>query len=508
MKKITSGELGKFTKKLGKLVGSGIPLLESLEILREENSENELAKILETTNNMLKNGKKLYESFGSFPSVFTKSYIESIKNGEHSGNLDHALVKIAENIAEGVIEVGKGESNYDTILEEFSSSNNKVIQFVNHLFNKAVEEKASKLIIQPTRENALIKLQKGQSYEQIDSIEMELYVRAVARIKMLSALDLSEKRLPQDGRILIKISEHLYDIKVVLFPSIFGEQVVLKIFNNNEKLPTPEQVFPLDEDRKKIQELMDNPSGMVVFAGPSGSGKTTSMQTAIMMVDTTKKSVITVEDPVYNVIPGVSQIMARSYIGLTLLAASRSAARAEPDVMMLGNLNDEETAQAAFNYANNGILIVTQMGAKSPYEVFRQFLNLKVPPYLLYGGIAGVVFQILIRRLCKHCLTKIDVKPQDLDESERDLIKTGQYNETTGCEQCRNTGYLGRVALYEILVPDKDLMDAIMSGDVKQIEAQTNKLQRAKIQDRLIQSLEKGETGLSEVRRILSKLQK
>ena len=503
MKKISSGDLEKFSKKFGKFLGAGIPVFKSLEILKDENEGNILGKVSETTLEMLKSGKGVYESLKQFPAVFSKSYLEAVKAGEQNGTLDSTMEKISENIAQGVIKPGEGEPIES---ESISISNQKVIKFINLHLKKAVEQNASKLIITPAHGKASIKLTIDNKTEQIDSIDMELYTNTIARLKLMSCLDLGEKRLPQDGRILLKIGEKRVDIKIIILPTIFGEEATLRIINKENYPQNLKDIFAKKQDEEKLRQLINKPSGLIVFAGPSGSGKTTTLLAAGSMLAEEKKTVISVEDPVYFTIPGITQISVRKNIGLNMTNATKAAIRAETDGLMLSGILDLETAREAFFAANNGQMVLTQMSVNSPHEVFRQFLNLKIAPHLLYGGISGVVFQLLARKLCPFCQTDIEIKAKDITDSEKNYLKPGKYLSSRGCEKCRNTGYLGKMAIYEFVVPNQPLMDAIISGDTNKIEEEVRNQQQNSIKEQLFKALEEGETSLIEVRRILKQL--
>lgn len=503
MPTISTRELEKFTRKFGKMLGSGIPLVKSLELIRSENGQSELSKILENVIKKVKEGFTFSSCLEMYPGVFTSVYVAMVKASEGQGKLDSGMVELADNMAEGVIEAGNGSSDFVESAATSEDQNLKVILYVNSLISEAFKEKVAGIFFKPESDKVSISIGDSSNLAFKEFISKDFYVKVLARIKMMSALDINERRLPQDGRILVKIDEETIDIRTQTLPIVFGEQMIMFFINKKNACTDPDKIFPETEDREIIERLVKNTrNGLVVFSGPTGSGKTTTLFSAASMLADGSKSIISVEDEVYYTYEGISQIKARPWIGLTMAAATRTAIRAEPHLVILSSLSDEETAQEAFKAAGNGVAVFTQMSARNPSDVFKQFLNLKVSSHLLYGGMGAVVFQVLVRKLCPDCQKKIEVSKEDLNKMKLQGLEAGTFVESTGCKTCNNTGYVGRIPLYEFIIPDKNLKDLIIRGNPREISDEVERIQNGYFEKKLNRLATSGITSLSEIKRI------
>ena len=502
---ILTNDLEKFSRKFGKMLNSGIPLVKTLDLIAQEGEESELTAVLRTVIAKLKEGFTFSSTLEMFPGIFTKVYIAMVKAAETQGRLDEAMIEIADNLAQGVIEAGNGSSECIESANSSEDPNLKVIKFVNTIISDAFKGKKAMVMFRPEADSVQVCVGQSDDLEKLETISKDFYDRVVARIKMMSCLDLSERLLPQDGRILVKIGEDSVDIRTQTLPCVFGEQMMMFFINKKDACTDPEKVFPDPEDHQKMKRLLKNLNhGLVVFSGPSGSGKTTTMYTAASMFNEEKnKSVVAVENQVYYTYEGITHIKTRPWLGLNMLSATRAAVRAEPALMILESLTDAETANEAFAAAGWGITVFTQMAAKNPADVFKQFLNLKVPSHLLYSGMGAVVFQVLVRKICPHCRKEVDVSAQELQQMNLKDLQPGRYTESSGCEHCNQTGYAGRMPLYEIIVPDKNLKDLIIRGNPAEISEEIERLQSGCFYRKLLELAGKGLTSLSEINRIL-----
>jgi type II secretory ATPase GspE/PulE/Tfp pilus assembly ATPase PilB-like protein len=303
--------------------------------------------------------------------------------------------------------------------------------------------------------------------------------------------------------MLLQIEGEKVDIRTQTLPAAYGEQLMMFFMNKKDAVVEPEKVFPEIEDRNKMKSIIDNfNSGLVVFSGPSGSGKTTTMLTGMQMLNNGSRSIVAVEKERYYTFEGVSHIRTRPHIGLTIAAAARAVLRSEPHLLVLDSIGDETTANLAFEAAENGKIVFTQMAARNPADVFRQFINLKVSSNLLYGGMGAVVFQVLVRKLCPNCSMEMELNQIDLDQMQLPDFKPGNYAESKGCDTCENTGYLGRIPLYEFIVPDKKMKDTIIKGDPEEITDTIEKTQKKAFAEKLRKLAEDEITSLFEVMRI------
>jgi type IV pilus assembly protein PilB len=500
---ISTRELEKFSRKFGKMLGSGIPLVKSLTLIQKENETGILAGVLEKVTEKLREGHSFSGCLEMFPGVFTEVYVAMVRAAENQGNLDSGMVKIADNLADGTIEAGDGEAEFIETQTTANELNLKVIRFVNSLITEAHRQQAAEILFKPESDKVQVFLGNSSNLNFQETITKDFYDRVIARVKLMSCLDISERRLPQDGRILVKVENDTVDIRTQTLPTVFGEQIMMFFINKKDSCIDPEKVFPDADDRNRIKRLIENmKSGLIVFSGPSGSGKTTSLYTAANLQNDGSKSIISIESQVYYTFEGISHIQTRPWIGLTSSAATRAALRAEPHILILDSLTDEETAKEAFYAAGNGVTVFTQMAARNPSDVFKQFLNLKVSPHLLYGGMGAVIFQVLVRKLCPDCSKKVQISHKELEHMGLSTINPGSYNESTGCQTCNNTGYLGRVPLYEIIIPDKNLKDVIIKGDFRVISEEIERMQNDSFRKKLQKLVVEGVTSISEMLRI------
>ncbi len=495
-------DLEKFSRKLGKMLGSGIPLVVSLEMLAREDSESVLNQALNQVVAKLKEGYTFSSCLGMFPGIFTEVYLAMVKAAEQQGRLDHGLVEIADSCADGTIEPGKGSPEIDESAASPDEENLKVIKLLNQIISDAVKDKTLRVVCKPERDHVKLLTDRSNHLEHRETFDKGTYDRLVARVKLMSALDIAEHQLPQDGRILVKVDNEMVDIRVQLVPTVFGEQVMLFFSRPDEKGPALERVITDKAQREQFIKLMkEQKHGLIVFAGPHGSGKTTTMNIATEQLNDGSRVIFEI-GRIYKSPPGISCMQVRPHIGMTMVNSIRTAVRSDPEVIVVEDFGEEEVALECFKAANEGILVLTQMGSRNTAEVFKQIFNLKVPPFLVYGGIAAVFFQVLVRKLCPHCRKEVDFSAEDLFSLGLSDMKPGRYSDSCGCEKCSNSGYIGREAFYELIVPDKNLKEAIIKGDNNEISQALEAIQGTRLENRVRSYAENGHTSPREAARI------
>ncbi|OGK05262.1 MAG: hypothetical protein A2W80_07035 [Candidatus Riflebacteria bacterium GWC2_50_8] len=495
-------DLEKFSRKLGKMLGSGIPLVASLELLAREDADSEISKALEKVVSKLKEGYTFSSCLAMFPGIFTEVYVAMVKASELQGRLDHGMVEIADGCADGTIEPGNGSDEIDETVISPDEENLKIIKMLNQIISDAVKEKLNRVVCKPERDHVKLLVATGSRLEHRETFDKGTYDRLTARVKLMSALDIGERQLPQDGRILVKVESEMVDIRVQLVPTVFGEQIMLFFSRPDEKMPALERIFTDNAQKEMFERLVQNQkSGLIVFAGPHGSGKTTTLDVATAQLNDGSRVIFEI-GRIYKCPSGISCIQVRPHIGMTMVNSIRTAVRSEPEVMVIEDFSEEEVALECFKAANEGILVLTQMGARNAAEVFKQIFNLKVPPFLVYGGIAAVMFQVLARKLCPHCRKEVEFSADDLFSLGLSDMKPGKYSDSCGCEKCNNSGYLGREAFYEIIVPDKNLKEAIIKGDNNEISLALESIQGTRLETRVRNYAESGKTSPREAARI------
>ena len=344
---------------------------------------------------------------------------------------------------------------------EEESEDAPMIKLVNSIFEQAVTRRASDIHIEPLEYKVRVRYRiDGDLVEQKTSYPPAMLGGIVSRLKIMSELDIAEKRRPQDGRITIRVSGVEYDVRVSVLPSSFGEKIVMRLTNKSRLTMEKKQLGLLPEDEVKFDSLLANSHGIILVTGPTGSGKSTTLYTALSELNREEVNIVTVEDPVEANLDGLTQVQVNEKAGLTFPSALRSFLRQDPDIIMVGEIRDTETASLAIDASLTGHLVVSTLHTNSSISSISRLEKMGVEPYLLADATVGVLAQRLVKRLCDckkpKTLSKIDRIKLDMTEDEDCVVY-----EPCGCVKCNNTGYKGRIAVYEILIFTDEIKDAI-----------------------------------------------
>ena len=337
-----------------------------------------------------------------------------------------------------------------------------VIRIVDGLLARAVADRASDVHVEPGEKEARVRFRVDGALYVHQSLPMAQHPAVLARIKVISGLDISERRLPQDGRFRTRVGERPVDVRVSTLPTIFGEAAVLRLLDKSALATTPEGLGFAPEAVAALRRLVEAPYGMVLVAGPTGSGKTTTLMTALAQIDAVRRNVTTVEDPVEYELPGVNHVQVNPRAGLTFAEGLRALLRQDPDVVVVGEVRDGETADIAVRAALTGHLLLSTIHTNSAAGTAPRLLDIGGEPYLVASALVGVVGQRLARRLCPRCATR---EPAGADEAVRchGLLEAGEsVGRAGGCSFCDRTGYRGRIALTEVLALDAPLRRLIL----------------------------------------------
>ena len=295
------------------------------------------------------------------------------------------------------------------------------------------------------------------------TIQLENYSELVNKIKIRSNLDISEKRLPQDGRIQYGD----FDIRVSILPTLHGEKIVLRILGQDASSISIDSVGMSEKEMRDYLEGIKKPNGIILISGPTGSGKTTTLYATLKLLNEEKRNIVTVEDPIEYTLEGINQVQLKEDIGLTFTAALRSFLRQDPDVIMLGEIRDGETAQMAIRAALTGHLVLSTIHTNSAWGTISRLIDMGVPPFLLSNTINCSVAQRLVRKLCGDCKIIAPVSPADLPLQYNVANAPAEHHIAVGCEKCHYTGYKGRQAIYEIIPIDQDLSNCIKEQNMR-----------------------------------------
>lgn len=351
---------------------------------------------------------------------------------------------------------------------EGSASESPVIKLVNYIVYAAVKDGASDIHVEPDDGKLRVRYRvDGRLYEKI-SPPHQMLAAVVSRIKIMAGLDISERRVPQDGGITIVIDKRQIDLRVSTCPGKFGEKVVIRIIDTRNAMTSLEKLGFGYEMLEKFRATIHEPNGVFLVTGPTGSGKSTSLYAALNEINDEAINISTVEDPVEYNLNGVNQFQVNEKAGFTFSGALRSLLRQDPDVIMLGEIRDQETAKIATQAALTGHMVLSTLHTNDAPSAITRLYNIGVEPYLVAASIRGVLAQRLVRKICKSCKEQVEITPA-LERTMERLVAPGEapleaVYHGTGCAKCRDTGYAGRLGIYELMVPDDECLDLISRG--------------------------------------------
>ena len=343
-----------------------------------------------------------------------------------------------------------------------------IVRFVNKVLLDAIKQGASDIHFEPYEQNYRVRFRTDGILREIVKPPKTLAPRLAARIKVMSQMDISERRIPQDGRIQMKLSKNRsIDFRVNTLPTMFGEKIVMRILD-----PTSAQMgidaLGYDDDQKQLfLDALAKPQGMILVTGPTGSGKTVSLYTGLSILNTDERNISTAEDPVEINMEGVNQVLVNNKVGLDFAEALRSFLRQDPDIIMVGEIRDIETAEIAIKAAQTGHLVLSTLHTNSAAETITRMMNMGVPAYNIASSVSLIIAQRLARRLCKQCsIPETEVPHDALMELgfNDDMLENATIKRAVGCEACKD-GYRGRVGIYEVVKVTKTLANLIMGGD-------------------------------------------
>lgn len=344
-----------------------------------------------------------------------------------------------------------------------------VIKLVNHIITEAIEKRASDIHLEPFSDELILRYRIDGILHAFEAPPKRLYAAISTRIKIMAKLDISERRLPQDGRIRLKVMGKDIDMRVSTLPTIYGESVVLRILDRgNLTLDLKSLGFPKKE-LEQLEELIKKPYGKLLVTGPTGSGKTTTLYGALDKINTPDKKIITIEDPVEYQMLGVNQIHVKPQIGLTFASGLRSIVRQDPDVIMVGEIRDAETAEIAIQAALTGHLVFSTIHTNDAAGAITRLLDMGIENFLISSSVLGILAQRLVRLICEHCKEPIKLDSRLIEEMGPWANGSLETYHGIGCEKCSFTGFRGRCGIYELLIMDDDIRHLILQKATAQI---------------------------------------
>lgn len=383
-------------------------------------------------------------------------------------------------------------SNYEDLLVigDEEKEDSPAVRLLDYILRESIEKNASDIHIEPRFEKIVVRIRIDGALNKLIELPKKIYPHLVTRIKILSGLDISEKRLPQDGRFSFTFSEEKIDIRVATTPTGNAEKIVLRILDIQRISYTPEGIGLLNDNYEKVMSLISQPSGLILICGPTSSGKTSTLYTLLRKIQNEELNIMTIEDPIEYKIDGINQIEVNPNTGLSFEKGLKAILRMDPDKIMIGEIRNEDTAHIAISSSITGHLVLSTLHTESSPASIGRLIDMGIEPYLISAGLIGVISQRLIRKLCPHCREKI--------KNTNPLIDSEYIYKAKGCSKC-NGGYKGRIAVFEIMIIDSEIRDMISRKEnVKNIKNLAIEKGMNTLSSEILKLIEKGETSFDE----------
>ncbi|MFW6022183.1 MAG: type II secretion system ATPase GspE [Halanaerobiaceae bacterium] len=396
---------------------------------------------------------------------------------------------------------GNEEPEIDQLKEMVEDA--PIVKLTSHIINQALQMSASDIHIEPQENNVRVRYRIDGVLSEILTTPKYSQAALISRIKIIADLDITKRRIPQDGRIAISIGNVKIDMRVSTLPTVFGEKVVIRLLTKDSNLLEIDKLGFSYNNKTRFTGLIEQPHGILLVTGPTGSGKSTSLFAALNRLNSPTKNIVTIEDPVEYQINGLNQIQANSQIGLTFASALRSILRQDPDIVMVGEIRDEETARIAVRAALTGHLVLSTLHTNDAVSSISRLVDMGIEPYLVASTVIGIMAQRLIRRLCKKCKREHQPGAEELillgDDSEEHT-----FYEPNGCPRCNSTGYKGRIAVHEVFVMDENIKELLVNdAGEQQLKKYARENGMATLLEDGIEKYKQGITSYEELVRVL-----
>ena len=357
----------------------------------------------------------------------------------------------AEKAIEDFAKQYKGSGDESTVTEESLEAikNAPVVRLVNSIMKQALKARASDIHIEPFENIVRIRFRIDGQLQEVMTPSKQTHSAIVTRIKIIDNLNIAEKRNPQDGRVEMDIDGAMVDMRISILPTVHGEKIVIRLLERSNFLMGKTDLGFTDYNLDKFEDILDIPNGIILVTGPTGSGKTTTLYTVLSDFNKVNTNIVTVEDPVEYRMDGINQVQVNEKAGLTFASGLRSILRQDPDIIMIGEIRDMETAQIAVRAAITGHIVISTLHTNDAPATIMRLIDMGIPPYLISTSVKGIVAQRLVRRICPHCKETypITISEKKILNIEEDVM----LSRGKGCNKCFNTGYLGRISIHEIM---------------------------------------------------------
>ena len=349
--------------------------------------------------------------------------------------------------------------------ENMNDQDSPIVRLVNQLLSNAVAMKASDIHFDPHETKVVIRYRVDGMLRTERVLPKHMQSLLTARIKIMSNLDITEHRIPQDGRIKINLDFHPIDLRVSTLPTVYGEKIVMRILDLGSSLNDINKLGFNKLNLKRFNDLIEKPIGIVLITGPTGSGKSSTLYAALNKLNSEEVNIITIEDPVEYQVEGINQIQVNSNVGMTFAAGLRSILRQDPNIIMVGEIRDKETAEIAVRASLTGHLVLSTLHTNDSIGTITRLTDMGVEPFLVASSLTGIVAQRLVRRVCRDCAEEQAPEKREIEIFAKRGMKIDKVIRGRGCSSCNMTGYKGRIAIHEVLVINDEMRRVIMNGD-------------------------------------------
>jgi type IV pilus assembly protein PilB len=429
--------------------------------------------MVDPTNVFAMDDIKFMTGYNVEPVVASDSSLRKAIDTYYGSTHSIELKKVMEDLAdpdEADLEVLDDEEELDLENIQQQSEEAPVVRLVNIILTDAIKRGASDIHIEPYEKEYRVRYRIDGILYEVMRPPLKLREAITSRVKIMARLDIAEKRLPQDGRIKIKtrFAGRVKDLdyRVSVLPTIFGEKVVLRLLDKDNLMLDMTKLGFETESLRNFEQAIFRPYGMVLVTGPTGSGKTQTLYSAISRINTPETNIMTAEDPVEFNLVGINQVQMKEQIGLNFAAALRSFLRQDPNIILVGEVRDFETAEVAIKAALTGHLVLSTLHTNDAPSSINRLMNMGIEPFLVASSVHLIVAQRLVRKICNNCKEPLEIPPQALENIgfDKQEIKTLKLFKGKGCERCSGTGYRGRLGLFEVMTVDTDMRELILSG--------------------------------------------
>jgi len=493
----------RFWRALGRLCSSGVPVIQVLDLIAAEVAGPQLREGVELLRQAILDGQVLSTALEAMPELFPEEVRVAVALGEQKGELDQQALRIAEALETDDLASLIPDSAVRQALTQDEEQRSATLKTLNLIIVQALKDNASDIHFEPLEDGLKVRYRVDGVLYEMEPPPAELAASLVSRVKIMADLDIAENRLPQEGRIKLNIAHKLCDLRVSTVPTVFGERVVMRIFNPDAVCVDLERIGFAPDELSRVRELCHLPNGIVVSNGPAGSGKTTLLYAMLNEINKPTHCVLSVEDPVEYHLAGIGQAQVDARRGLTYARLLRSVLRQDPDAIMVGEIRDLETIQVCIQCSLTGHLLMTTMHANTSPGALRRLLDVGVEPFLINSSIAGVISQRLVRCLCPTCRQEAAPPLHSVPPQAVEFISShpdATWLAPKGCDECGGTGYRGRTAIHEILIPDDRVRQAVAAS--ADLAALRNAALAAGMTPMLVSGLEKAAAGITSVQEV------